>query len=223
VGEAVQGIDLAQQAVKNLQGIFTAHMDDLSRIDDLKRWVDELKGECNKKDAIVKSHATTISTLRAMDHEAKAGIEDQLKQIDKEKEELKEERTKLRKRVEAATAEEQYTMKRDFEERVARHDETHETRMKELEVESAQKIDEVNTRAVALEAEKTRVLATAEQQEKNLKAQADELDELKEKYDSLNRVKDSFKREKEDLEKELEMIKKEFALDNKTAAYLYAS
>ncbi|KAL5315049.1 hypothetical protein ACEPPN_017700 [Leptodophora sp. 'Broadleaf-Isolate-01'] len=200
--------------------MFTTHINDLSSIDYLKRRVDKLEGECNEKDKAVKSYATTINTLKAIDHEAKAGIEDQLKQIAKEREELKEERTKLRRRVEVVIAEEQYIIQRNFEERVARHDEAHETRIKELEVESAQKIDEVNTRVVALEAEKTRVLATAEQQEKKLKAQADELDELKEKYDSLNRVKDSFKREKEDLEKELEMIKKEFALDNKTAAYL---
>ena len=50
-----------------------------------------------------------------------------------------------------------------------------------------------------------------------------ENDEIKERYDILNRAKDSFRSEKEDMAKELETIKKEFALENKTAAYLYAS
>lgn len=83
--------------------MFTTHMDDLSRIDGLKRRVNELERVCDEKDKVVRSQAITISTLGTMDHEAKAGIEDQLKQI---AEELKEERTKPRKRVEAATAEE---------------------------------------------------------------------------------------------------------------------
>ncbi|KAH7374080.1 hypothetical protein BKA64DRAFT_714899 [Cadophora sp. MPI-SDFR-AT-0126] len=217
--EAIQGMDTAQRAINKLQGVFTAHMEDLSRIDGLKRRLDELEGECNEKDELVKSHATTISTLRAMDHEAKAGIEDQLKQIAKEREELKEERTKLRRRVEAATAEEQFTLQRKYEERLARHDETHEARMKELEVDFARKSKENSTRVTVLEAEKGQLVFTVEQQEKKLKSQADEIDELNERYDILNRAKDSFKSENEDLKEELEMIKNEFALDNKTAAY----
>ncbi|KAG9239931.1 hypothetical protein BJ878DRAFT_337252 [Calycina marina] len=219
VDEAVQGMDTAQRAINHLYGVFTAHINDLSRIDDLKRRFDELEGVCNEKDEVVKSHATTISTLRAMDHEAKAGIEDQLKQISKERKELKEERTKLKRRVEAATAEEQLLMQLNFEKLVARHDKTHETRMKELDVDFAQKSKENSTRVTALEAEKGQLLVTAEQQEKKLKAQADELDDINERYDILNRAKDSFKSEKEDLSKELEMTKKEFALDNKTATF----
>lgn len=189
VDEAVQGMDTAQRAINNLQGVFTAHMDDLSRIDDLKRRVDELEGECNEKDELVKSHVTTISTLMVMDHEAKAGIEDQLEQIAKEREELKGERTKLKRRVEAATAEEQFRMQRNFEERIAKNDETHETRMKELDIDFARKSKENSTRVTALETEKGKLAVTAEQQEKKLKTQADELDKIKEDYDILNRAK----------------------------------
>jgi len=221
VDEAVQGMNTAQRAIKNLQGVFTAHMDDLSRIDDLKRRVNELEGECNEKDEVVKSHATTISTLRAMDHEAKAGIEDQLKQIAKEKEELKEERTKLKRRVEAATAEEQFIMQRDFEERVARHDKTHETRMKELEVEFDQKRQENSKKAAALETEQGRLLTETKQQQKTIKGQVEELERLKDQYDTLDRAKTSFKREKENLERELGTMKEDFAVDTKPPSYLY--
>lgn len=61
VDEAVQGMNTAQKAINKLQVVFAAHRDDLGRIDDLKRRVDELEGECNKKDDLVKSQATTIS------------------------------------------------------------------------------------------------------------------------------------------------------------------
>lgn len=82
---------------------------------------------------------TTIGILRTMDEKARASIEDELKQIAREREELKQERTKLKTRVEVATVEERYTMQHNFEERVARHDQSHETRMKKLEVEFAKK------------------------------------------------------------------------------------
>lgn len=223
VGEAVQGMDTAQRAINNLHGVFKAHMDDLSRIDGLKRQVDELEGERDEKAKLVESHSITISTLRALDHKAKAGIQDQLEMIAKEKEELKEERTKLRRRFEAEMAEGQFIMQQNFDQRVASYEESYKTRMKELDEDFARKSKESSTRVTDLEAEKGQLFITAEQKEKKLKSQADELDELKEKYDILNRAKDSFRSEKEDMAKELETIKKEFALENKTAAYLYAS
>lgn len=223
VGEAVQGMDTAQRAINNLQGVFKAHMDDLSRIDGLKREVDELKGERDEKAKLVESHATTISTLRALDHVAKAGIQDQLDNIAKEKEELEEERIKLKRRFEAQTAESEFKMQCNYKERVASYEEIYKTRMKELDEDFARKSKESSTRVTDLEAEKGQLFLTAEQKEKKLKSQADELDALKEKYDILNRAKDSFRSEKEDMAKELKSIKKEFALENKTAAYLYAS
>ena len=56
--------------------MFIIYIDDLSRINDLKRQVNKLEGECNKKDKVIRSQVITISTLRAIDYEAKASIED---------------------------------------------------------------------------------------------------------------------------------------------------
>ncbi|KAH9203223.1 hypothetical protein DL95DRAFT_452068 [Leptodontidium sp. 2 PMI_412] len=194
-------------------------MDDLGRVDGTKKQLEQLEEECREKDKVMQEQETTIGILRSMDQKARASIADQLKQIAKEREELKLERTKIESRVEVATAEERYIMQRNFDERVAEHDGTHETRMKELEADFTRKSDEMSARAISLEADKRRALTTAEQQEEKLKAQADELDRLKKQHDILDRATDSFKREKEGLEMELEMIKKEFALDSKTAAY----
>lgn len=223
VDESVQAMGVAQRAINNLQGMLTTHMDDLSTVDDNKRRIDQLEEECRGKDTEIQEHKTAISTLRAMDQEAMACIESERAQIERSRKELEQDKAKLEARITLATAEERHKMKRDFADHTTRYDKSHEMRMKELNAEFARKSEESSTRATAIEAEKGRLLATAKQQEEKLKAQADELGELKDQYDLLKRAKDSFRSEKEGLEKELEKIKKEFALDNKTAAYLYAS
>jgi chromosome segregation ATPase len=222
VGEAVQEMGAAQRAINNLQGMFTMHMDDLGIVDDIKRRIGQLEEQGREKDTVIQEQKATISTLRAMDQEAMAAIESDRAQIERSKEELEQDKAKLATRISVATAEEKHKMKRDFAERTARQDKNHETRMKELNAEFARKIEENSTKVTALEAEKERLLVTVKQQEERLKAQADELYQLKDQYDVLKRAKDSFRSEKEGLERELEKIKKEFALDNKSAAYLYA-
>ncbi|KAH9205299.1 hypothetical protein DL95DRAFT_528904 [Leptodontidium sp. 2 PMI_412] len=154
VGEAIEGMSAAQRAINNLQGMFTSHMDDLSRVNGTKKRFEQLEEDCREKDKVL---------------------------------------TKLDLRAKAAMAEERYAMQRIFEESAARDKENHETHMKELKAYFAGQSDEINARAIALEAEKRRALATTEQQEKKLKVQADELNQLKQRYDILNKATNLFK------------------------------
>ncbi|KAL5330685.1 hypothetical protein ACEPPN_000204 [Leptodophora sp. 'Broadleaf-Isolate-01'] len=215
VGEAIEGMGAAQRAINNLQGMFTSHMDDLSRVNSTNKRLEQLEEDCREKDKVLQEQETAIGILRTIDAKVIASLEAELSQITREKGELKLERTKLESRVE----EERYTMQRKFEESLIRVEKNHETHMKEYKAYFARTSNEINARAIALEAEKRRALATAEQQEKKLKVQADELNQLKQRYDILNKATNSFKSKKEDLEKELEIIKREFTLENKTVAY----
>ncbi|KAL5318074.1 hypothetical protein ACEPPN_015178 [Leptodophora sp. 'Broadleaf-Isolate-01'] len=219
VGEVIEGMGATQRAISNLQGMFITHVDDLGMIDETKRRLDQVEEEGREKDEELRRLENTILTLTSMDQKSKAVTESQLAQIVADRRELEQEKTKMESRITVATAEEKHRLNRDFEERMSKQDKSHETRMKELEVEFAQKSQENSKKATALETEQGRLLTVTEQQQKTIKGQVEELERLKDQYDTLDRAKTSFKREKENLERELGTMKQDFAVDTKPAAY----
>lgn len=221
VSEVVQEMGAAQRAIKNLQSIFTIHTEDLDMIDVNKTRLDQLEEEGREKDEEIQRQENTINTLRSMDNKARASIQEEVAKMDRAKEELKQDRGKLNARIEVAMAEKRLSMDREFQERMTKHDKDHETRRKELEAEFAQKSIDNNTIVIALGAEKERLSATVQQQATKTKAQADELENITERYDLLERAKNSLRSEKQALKTELENMKKEFALNTKPTAYLY--
>ena len=64
-------------------------------------------------------------------------------------------------------------------------------------------------------------MTATKQQQETIKVQVKELERLKNQFDILDRAATSFRSEKENLEKELGTMKKDFAVDTKSAAYLY--
>lgn len=221
VGETSQTLGDAQRTINSLQRILASHLDDIGRIDETSTRLIQLEEDCKRKDKVLERQEKTITTLRSMDEKAKTHLKNEAAQVEKEKKELEQEKVKLEKRVTAATAEERHKLKREFEECKKQQDESHEKRKQELENESVQKRDECNRRAAALEAEKERLLTLAKERQKEIEAQAVELEKIEERYDVLERAKDSLRNEKLAREKELELIKKEFALDTKPMEYLY--
>ncbi|KAH6668368.1 hypothetical protein B0J14DRAFT_658287 [Halenospora varia] len=219
VDEAVRDMGAAQRTINNLQEMFISHMDDLSKMDEIRRRLDQLEEENREKDDELEKQEHTISILTSMDRKARANIEQEVAQIKKDKQELEQEKAKQDRRVTMATAEERHNLNCEFEERTRQHEESHKTRMQELEDEFAQKRDENEKRATALAAEKERLSTVLKEQEKAFKAQADELEEIKEQCDVLNRAKDSYKKDKLARERELEIMKKEFALNAEPPAY----
>jgi chromosome segregation ATPase len=221
VDEAINGMEVAQRTIGSLQGMFITHADDLGMVEETKKMLDQAKEEGRAKDEELRRRENTILTLTSMDQKSKAVTEAQLAQIVADRHELERERTKLESRVTVAAAEEKHRLNRDFEERFSTQDKSHEARMKELEVEFAQKRQESSKKATALESEQGRLLILTKQQQETIKAQAEELERLKNQNDILDRATTSFKSEKKDLEKELGTMKKDFAVDTKPVAYLY--
>jgi len=169
----------------------------------------------------IESLENAISVLRSSDAKAQADIDSALQKIKKDKQELEEDKSKLKKRIEMATEEKKHDLEREFRERSTKHENVHELRMKDLEAEFARRSVEHSTRAKSLKLEHEQLSTKVQEQEAKIEAQAKELDKAKQDYDVLNRAKDSFRNENQALERELEKIKGEFALNTKPSAYLY--
>ncbi|XMA20400.1 hypothetical protein WAI453_013191 [Rhynchosporium graminicola] len=174
VDQALAEMAATQKSISNLQGIFITHADDLRMIEDTKRRLDEAEEEIRERDGELRRHEDTILTLTSMDQKSKAATESQLTQIRVDRRELEQEKTKLESRIIMATAEEKHRLNRDFEERMSRQDKSHKARMKELEVEFAQKLQENSKKATALEAEQGRMLLVIERQQKTIEGQLEE-------------------------------------------------
>ena len=210
-----------QRALGNLQGLFITHVDELGMVEKTKIRLYQAEEEGKEKDKELGRHEDTIRTLTSMGQKSKAVVESQLAQIDAERLELEKEKTKTESRITLAIAEEKLRLNRNFEERVSKQEENHEARMKELENEFARKSQENSKKATALEVEHGRLLTATEQQQETIKVQVKELERLKNQLDILERAATSFRSENENLEKELGTMKKDFAVDTKSAAYLY--
>ena len=221
VDEAIQGMGAVQRALGNLQGLFISHVDELGMVEETKIRLYQAEEEGKEKDKELGRHEDTIRTLTSMGQKSKAVVESQLAQIDAERLELEKEKTKTESRITLAIAEEKLRLNRNFEERVSKQEENHEARMKELENEFARKSQENSKKATALEVEHGRLLTATEQQQETIKVQVKELERLKNQLDILERAATSFRSENENLEKELGTMKKDFAVDTKSAAYLY--
>ena len=221
VDEAIQGMGAVQRALGNLQGLFITHVDELGMVEKTKIRLYQSEEEGKEKDKELGRHEDTIRTLTSMGQKSKAVVESQLAQIDAERLELEKEKTKTESRITLAIAEEKLRLNRNFEERVSKQEENHEARMKELENEFARKSQENSKKATALEVEHGRLLTATKQQQETIKVQVKELERLKNQFDILDRAATSFRSEKENLEKELGTMKKDFAVDTKSAAYLY--
>ena len=219
--EAIQGMGAVQRALGNLQGLFITHVDELGMVEKTKIRLYQAEEEGKEKDKELGRHEDTIRTLTSMGQKSKAVVESQLAQIDAERLELEKEKTKTESRITLAIAEEKLRLNRNFEERVSKQEENHEARMKELENEFARKSQENSKKATALEVEHGRLLTATEQQQETIKVQVKELERLKNQLDILERAATSFRSENENLEKELGTMKKDFAVDTKSAAYLY--
>ncbi len=214
VGETLQSLEETQRTINNLQKIFMLHTNDLERIDETSRMLHQSEEDCRQKDEVIESQEKAIHILTRMESKAKALVE-------KEKDELKQEREKQDRRVNVVAAEERHKVNQEFEKRTRQHDEIYKKRKQELEDEFAQKRDENERRATAFEAERERLSTAVKEQDWQIKAQADELEKLRERYDVLERAKNSIRKEKLDREAELEAVKKEFALDPRPMDYLY--
>ena len=221
VDEAIQGMGAVQRALGNLQGLFITHVDELGMVEKTKIRLYQAEEEGKEKDKELGRHEDTIRTLTSMGQKSKAVVESQLAQIGAERLELEKEKTKMESRITLAIAEEKLRLNRNFEERVSKQEENHEARMKELENEFARKSQENSKKATALEVEHGRLLTATEQQQETIKVQVKELERLKNQLDILERAATSFRSENENLEKELGTMKKDFAVDTKSAAYLY--
>jgi DNA repair exonuclease SbcCD ATPase subunit len=232
VGETVQSLEETQQMINNLEKIFKSHRNDLESIDETNQKLLQLKEDCIEKDEELDRRESTIRTLTNMGHATRAKIDDEIAKINEQKEQLKQEREKERKRVELQLAEARHKLKEEFdkrtrehdesnEKRMREHDESNEKRMRELEIEFTQKRDENKTKAAAFEAEKERLLTAAKERDKKIEAQAEELENIKEQCDLLVRAKDSIREEKRQREIELKQVKEEFELDPPPIEYLY--
>jgi chromosome segregation ATPase len=118
-------------------------------------------------------------------------------------------------------AEEKLKLKTEFDKLLAQHSESHDKRKKDLEDEFTRRKEEGGRRVAALEAEKSKLWATAEDQKRTIEGQVAELGKIEEQCDVLERAKDSVKQEKKDLKVEIETTRKEFALDPKPISHLY--
>ena len=223
VGEAARDMEAAQRAIKNLQEIFTLHMDDLDVMDETSRRLRQIEAECKEKNEELKRQEITITTLTSMDRKMRADIDTETKQLKKGQQELEQDKAKLERRVITATAEEKHKLNSEFEGRTVQYNESHDRRMKELEDEFAQKRADTDRRQTILEAEKNQLLTTVKDQQRTIESQSCNLEAVREQYDILNRAKNTYKTDKEAVEGELQMMKKEFALETQPTAHLYAS
>lgn len=221
VGETLQSLEETQRTVNNLHQIFMLHTYDLERIDETSRMLHQLEKDCRQKDEEMESQEQTIRTLTRMETKVRAEIEHEAARIEKEKMELRQEREKQDRRVTVVAAEERHKINQEFEKLTRQQDELHKKRKQELEDEFARKRDENNRRETAFEAERERLSTTIKEQGRQIKAQAEELEKIKELYDVLERAKNSIRKEKLDREAELEAVKKEFALNPRPMDYLY--
>jgi chromosome segregation ATPase len=210
----------AHQAIQGLQNKFTLHVDDLGNVEATRKRLDQLEVECRDKDDELVRREHTITTLTRMDQKLKDEIERKREDLEKDKQELVQERAKVEKRVAMKTAEERLQIARDLEGLTKKHTENYEKLRKELEDELAQKRDGNDRRVTVLEAENERLSTTVKKQKKTIETQAKELEKTTEQCDVLERAKNSVKKEKQTLEEELEMLKKEFALNSKSKDYL---
>lgn len=221
VSEALQSFEETQRKIDILQKVFMLHSNELKSVDETSRSLHQLEEYCKQKDEEIERHEMTIRTLMKMEAKAKAELQQESANIEKERNELKQEREKHDKRVAVVAAEEKLKVSQAIEKLMAQHEESHKKRKKELEDEAAQKRDENNGRAAAFEAERESLLTTVKEQELQIKAQAHKLKEHEEKYDLLERAKNSFRSDMEDREAKLEALKKEFALDPRPMDTLY--
>lgn len=221
VSGTVQSLGVAHRALNGLQKTLTSHLNDLSKMEETQNRVILLEEERRGNAEAYKRLENTITTLTSMDQKAKANIISQQAEIEKEKKELAQERTKQEKRVSAVIAEERLKLKTEFDTLVTRQGESHDKRKKELEDECSRRKEESGKRVATLEAEKNKLLATAQEQKRTIEVQLAELDKIKEQCDVLERAKNSVKKEKKDLEAEIEAMKQEFALSPKSITYLY--
>jgi chromosome segregation ATPase len=221
VSETVRSMGAAHQAIKDLQGRFESHVDDLRTMEETKETLRQLKGECREKDEEIQRHAATITTLSSMNRKTEEMSKHQKEKIEQERQELEQEKAKLEKRVTTAIAEERHKLRKEFDKLVIEHGQSYDKRKKELEDEFAAQREENNRRVTALEAENGQLSTTVEKQEATVENQAKKLEKTIEQCDVLERAKDSIKRELLDREMELDMLKREFALSPKSKEYLY--
>lgn len=220
VSGTIQSLGAAHQALNSLQNAFSLHMDDLSKMEENQNRLLQLQEKCRDKEDEIKRLENTVTTLTGLDQKAKAQIESQQAEIEKEKKELGQEKTKQEKRISVAIAEERVKLKTEFEKLLTQHGESYDKRKKELEDEFTRRKEEGGKRVAALEAEKSKLWATVEEQKRTIEGQMVDLEKLTDQCDVLERAKDSFKKEKRDLEIEIESMRQEFALSPKSINYL---
>jgi chromosome segregation ATPase len=221
VSDTVRSMGAAHQAIKDLQGRFTSHLDDLRMTEETKDSLRQLQEDCMEKDEEIRMQANTITTLTSMKLKTEEKIEHQKKELERDKKELEQEKAKLEKRVAATIAEERLKLTNEVEKLAMKNSQSYDKRMKELEDEATKQGEENNRRVAALEADNKHLSTTVEQQKETIEDQAKELEKSFEQCDVLERAKDSFKRDKVARETELEEMKKEFALSPKSKEYLY--
>lgn len=223
VNDTVRSMGAASQAIKDLQGRFESHADDLRAMEETKETLRRLEELCREKDKDIQRHEATITTLTGMSQRTEEMTKNQKEKIELERQELEQEKAKLEKRVTTTIAEERVKLRKEFDKLVTEHGQSHDKRKKELEDELSAKMEENNRRVTDLENENRRLSTTAEKLRVKVDDQAKKLNEVGEQCYVLERAKDSIKRDLLDRENELDMQKREFALSSKSKEHLYVS
>jgi chromosome segregation protein len=220
VSEAVQSMGATQRAIKVLQDKFKRHVDELTEVDDAKYELTRLERVCSEKEDEIKRQANTIDTLRIMDSAEKARIDQTWKEIQAKTEQLKEEKEKQDKRFAAMVAEDRHKLQSEFEERAKKHKQERKERKKELEDRFARAKDDMHRTVSDLKTENQKLVATVEEQEKNIKLLSKKLEEATQECDAWRRATDSVEQEKREVDQKLEMIRDELALNSRPTEYL---
>jgi DNA repair exonuclease SbcCD ATPase subunit len=177
----------------------------------------------SKKDKEIKKQGYTITTLTNISCSNKQEIEYQKKVIEKEKQELDQEKLKQEKRVTTATAEERIKLQNKFDRLVANQGKSYNKYKKELEDKFAKQQGKNSRRLTTIKAEIKQLLLTVDKQKNTIEIQKKELEKTTKQCNLLEKAKDSFKREKQAREKELQTIKNKLVLNFISKDDLYIS
>jgi chromosome segregation ATPase len=224
----LQTLKEAEEKIKTLCSVVTLHANDLEKIDDTHRRLQESEEACKQKDGIIGRQENAILALNNIESRTMAQSKQEALKIEQEKllliqerEKMEQEKKKQDKRSAVVAAERNDKIDKEMERLTKHHNEVHEKRQQDLTAEFALKFDENDRRAKTFEAEKLRILTEVEDRNQQIKGLMEALKTSTDQCEMLDITKKSFKKELLDRQAELEAMKKEFDIEFQAIDYLY--
>ncbi|TAQ84275.1 hypothetical protein B7494_g7409 [Chlorociboria aeruginascens] len=224
--EAVQNMLETHKAIKRLADSYAQHSRHIEEIPKIQQQFDCLKKQCEDKDKEIQDLKHAIKTLVKQARESENEVEQEKKNLTRERTELGKERDKAEKFKENAAkrlvmqeAEQKIEQKKELENLKMELKKQFQEREKDLESKIHERENREKQRVATLEEDNSTLRKKLDQLEAENGEHKAKFTKAENKYDLLERATASYKEEAQKLKVELKSMENEFGLNMETTEF----